>query len=83
MPVFGRDDVQAKSGRMRGAGTEVGPEVCTFSVNERVRHPDGECPVCRAAKLVYRETCSEICGELLWLVKRDEQRRYLANVSLD
>ena len=51
-------------------GTEVGPLADTFDYHAHKPHPKGLCPVCGAAKLVYRETCSDFCGEMLWLVRK-------------
>ena len=51
-------------------GTEVGPLADTDEYNARNPHPLGLCPVCGAAKLLSRETCSDFCGEMLWLVRK-------------
>ena len=52
------------------AGTEVGPLADTFDYNARKPHPQGTCPVCGTAKLLSRETCSDFCAEMLWLVRK-------------
>ena len=52
------------------SGIEVGPTACTFDYDARHPHPRAFCPVCGAAKLVYRETCSDFCGEMLWLTRK-------------
>ncbi len=48
--------------------TEAPPEKSTFDVNANNPHPRATCPVCGAAKMVFREACSEICEDLnRWL----------------
>lgn len=50
------------------AMTESPPEKSTFDVNENKPHPNANCPVCGAAKMVFRTACSEICEDLeRWL----------------
>ena len=46
-------------------GVEVSPQKSCFDYNAGKPHPKAFCPVCGAAKVVFHETCSEICDDLL------------------